>query len=49
MWPSIRCNRMSCASVDASTFPATWKLRAPLGSSDTATEWRDDQFPGLRS
>jgi hypothetical protein len=29
---------MSCGRLDASTLPATWKLRAPLGSSDTAMD-----------
>ncbi len=29
---------MSCGRLDASTLPATWKLRTPLGSSDTAID-----------
>ena len=27
----------AAASVDASIFPATWKLRSPFASSETAT------------
>jgi hypothetical protein len=38
MWPSRRCNRMSCTSLDASIFPLTWKLRMPPSCSDTAIE-----------
>ena len=38
MWPSIRCSRMSCGSLDASILPLTWKLRTPLSISVTATE-----------
>ena len=38
MWPSMRCSRMSCGSLDASTLPATWKLRTPFDISDTAID-----------
>ena len=38
MSPSIRCRRMSCGSVDASTLPLMWKLRTPSLISVTATE-----------
>ncbi len=27
--PSIRCNLMSCGSLDASILPLMWKLRTP--------------------
>ena len=37
--PSIRCNRMSCGSLDASILPLMWKLRTPVALSFvTATE-----------
>src|ERR1051326_8765123 len=29
---------MSCGRLDASTLPATWKLRPPVDSSDTAID-----------
>ena len=38
MWPSMRCSRMSCGSLDASTLPATWKFRTPFDSSETAID-----------
>src|SRR5689334_16502466 len=37
-WPSMRCSRMSCGRLDASTLPATWKFRTPVDSSDTAID-----------
>ena len=37
-WPSMRCSRMSCGSLDASTLPLTWKLRTPFATSETAID-----------
>ena len=38
MCASMACKRMSMGAVDASTLPLTWKVRTPVGHSETATE-----------
>ena len=40
----MRCNRMSCASLDATTLPLTWKFLWPSSQSKTRGTFHQHSF-----